>query len=472
MAPVTRSIAGTSNNEDGGVNETLRSLEESLEIVTRVMQEMVTMNQGGNGNRRNQNQNQFTRMTKVEFLKFLRDDVKGWIFRCKQFFSIDEILKNQKRFSTVYDDPISEIRKVKYQTNAKEYQDAFDTLFSRVDISEEHVVSFYLGGLPAEIEIGKISKGAITPYGSKFGGGIGQSSSFKPSLLGLPASNLNWKPKPNTPLIAPVRKQLTQKEYQEKRAQNLCFYYNQKYTLWHKCSGHLYLLIVVLEEEEVEFFKVEEGMEDTVMQNEIPQISLNALNVTVGGDGQLVSASECKDFVWKLQGVTFVTDIMILPLGGCEMKNGFERAPKTTLQWMDVKHQEKQVVGVPHAELLMLSVFPNTGLQLMNLITGSQKVHKDLQKEPMEDQPLPADASPTALSLGYVVDFDPEKDEKDPKEDTAYYSADRGDNDDNKSSNDDDDDDVEKDEEEKEEEEHLAPADPSDVSTDDLVPSS
>nr|GFD62122.1 hypothetical protein [Tanacetum cinerariifolium] len=35
---------------------------------------------------------------------------------------------------------------------------------------------------------------------------------------------------------------------------------------------------------------------------------------------------------------------------------------------------------------------------------------------------------------------------------------------------DDDDDDVEKDEKDKEEEEHLAPADPSNVSTDDLVP--
>nr|GFD63370.1 hypothetical protein [Tanacetum cinerariifolium] len=47
-------------------------------------------------------------------------------------------------------------------------------------------------------------------------------------------------------------------------------------------------------------------------------------------------------------------------------------------------------------------------------------------KEPMEDQPLPADASPTALSPGYVVDSDPKKDEKDPKEDPAYYPADRG----------------------------------------------
>nr|GEZ87948.1 hypothetical protein [Tanacetum cinerariifolium] len=96
----------------------------------------------------------------------------------------------------------------------------------------------------------------------------------------------------------------------------------------------------------------------------------------------------------------------------------------------------------------------------------------------MEDQPLPADASPTALSPEYVVDSDPEKDGKDPKEDPADYPADRGNSNDDESSNDDDDDDdvekdeEDKDEEDKEEEEHLAPADPSDVSTDDLVPSS
>nr|GEZ05262.1 hypothetical protein [Tanacetum cinerariifolium] len=91
----------------------------------------------------------------------------------------------------------------------------------------------------------------------------------------------------------------------------------------------------------------------------------------------------------------------------------------------------------------------------------------------MGDQPLPANASPTALSPGYVVDSNPEKDEKDPKENHADYPADRGDNDDDESSNDDDDDDdVKKDEEDKEEEEHLASADPFDVSTDDLVPTS
>nr|GEW99381.1 hypothetical protein [Tanacetum cinerariifolium] len=85
---------------------------------------------------------------------------------------------------------------------------------------------------------------------------------------------------------------------------------------------------------------------------------------------------------------------------------------------------------------------------------------------PMEYQPLPTDASPTSLLLGYIDDSNPEED---PEEDPVDYPANRRDNDDNESSDDDeDDDDVEKDEEE----EHLAPIDPSVVPIDDHVPSS
>ncbi|GKE28453.1 hypothetical protein Tco_1443837 [Tanacetum coccineum] len=70
---------------------------------------------------------------------------------------------------------------------------------------------------------------------------------------------------------------------------------------------------------------------------------------------------------------------------------------------------------------------------------------------PIEDQPLPDDASPIALSSGYVVDSDPEED---PEEDPDEYPADGGDED----GDDDDDDD-------KEEEEHLAPADSNGLHT-------
>nr|GEU36535.1 putative reverse transcriptase domain-containing protein [Tanacetum cinerariifolium] len=97
---------------------------------------------------------------------------------------------------------------------------------------------------------------------------------------------------------------------------------------------------------------------------------------------------------------------------------------------------------------------------------------------PLEDQPLPADASPTVASPGYGADFDPDKDlEEDLEVDHADYPADGRDGDDEPS--DDDDDDTndededpfedEEDDEEEEEEEHLAPADSSIVPIVDLV---
>nr|GFC66885.1 hypothetical protein [Tanacetum cinerariifolium] len=89
-------------------------------------------------------------------------------------------------------------------------------------------------------------------------------------------------------------------------------------------------------------------------------------------------------------------------------------------------------------------------------------------KAPLEDQPLPADALPTAASPGYVADYDPDEDPKeDPENDHADYPADRGDDDDEPFDDDDDDDDdtgdedeepFEDEEDDEEEEEHLAPA--------------
>ncbi|GJU43896.1 hypothetical protein Tco_1201162 [Tanacetum coccineum] len=99
---------------------------------------------------------------------------------------------------------------------------------------------------------------------------------------------------------------------------------------------------------------------------------------------------------------------------------------------------------------------------------------------PMEDQPLPVDASPIALSPGYVPDSDPEEDpEEDSEEEHADYPIDGGDGDDEPSDDDDDDDDDDTDEDDEEpfededddEEEHLAPADSSPVPVADPVPS-
>ncbi|GKB95277.1 hypothetical protein Tco_0981414 [Tanacetum coccineum] len=68
---------------------------------------------------------------------------------------------------------------------------------------------------------------------------------------------------------------------------------------------------------------------------------------------------------------------------------------------------------------------------------------------PLTCEPLPADASPTSLSPGYVANSDPDENlEEDPKEDHADYPADGGDDDDEPSDDDDDDDDTDDEDEE------------------------
>nr|GEV44802.1 reverse transcriptase domain-containing protein [Tanacetum cinerariifolium] len=76
---------------------------------------------------------------------------------------------------------------------------------------------------------------------------------------------------------------------------------------------------------------------------------------------------------------------------------------------------------------------------------------------PLEDQPLPVDASPTAASPSYVANFNLNKDPEEDPDDHVDYPADGGDGDD-----DTDDEDGEPFEDE-ENEEHLAPADSSAV---------
>ncbi|GJX39643.1 hypothetical protein Tco_0252946 [Tanacetum coccineum] len=86
---------------------------------------------------------------------------------------------------------------------------------------------------------------------------------------------------------------------------------------------------------------------------------------------------------------------------------------------------------------------------------------------PAEEHLLPAAASPTDQSPGYIPESDPkedpEEDDEDPEEDPADYPADRDDDDDEKeekpSGDDADDEDEDEDENEEEEEEHPAPAD-------------
>ncbi|GJR37811.1 reverse transcriptase [Tanacetum coccineum] len=188
MVPNTRSVIGIiPNSSQGGtsdsnlvddnvcqllgelVDERMSRLERALEGLSSQVAGLAIQNQHlGNVNRGNQLHH--TRLAKIEFPKFSDEDVRGWVFRCEQFFNLDQVTDEEKvnlisihlydkalfwrskfiknheglvswevykqvvlaRFGNIFDDPMSELKNLKYETSAKEYEDAFDELLSRV----------------------------------------------------------------------------------------------------------------------------------------------------------------------------------------------------------------------------------------------------------------------------------------------------------------------------------------------------
>nr|GFD25887.1 reverse transcriptase [Tanacetum cinerariifolium] len=119
-----------------------------------------------------------------EFLKFNGDDVKDWVYRCKQFFKVDRVPDRRKiqlasmhmfdaalvwyqqyvkkylnntpweyfeRFRVLYDDPIVELKNLKQTGSVQTYQEVFEALLNRVDLPELVAVSMFMGGLKPEV---------------------------------------------------------------------------------------------------------------------------------------------------------------------------------------------------------------------------------------------------------------------------------------------------------------------------------
>ena len=88
----------------------------------------------------------------------------------------------------------------------------------------------------------KKNRSTFVPSNNRYG--QASNNSFHKPLL--PTPNTNVPAKPNTPYAGNNRR-LSQKEYAEKRANNLCFFCDQKYFPGHKCSGQLYSVVLVLD---------------------------------------------------------------------------------------------------------------------------------------------------------------------------------------------------------------------------------
>ncbi|GJS72429.1 hypothetical protein Tco_0705270 [Tanacetum coccineum] len=147
------------------------------------------------------------------------------------------------------------------KVNGPSTSNSFDIL-NKVDIGDEcgissstaseHTPSTWNEDFESDDEVDEV----IFPKGNNV-------SSNKPPLLPLPSANSNSKANPATALKSPVRKQLTQKEYEKKRAKNMCFYCDKKFVPGHKCKGKLFSLVVLpMKELDEEFEDAQEELDD------------------------------------------------------------------------------------------------------------------------------------------------------------------------------------------------------------------
>ncbi|XP_071714207.1 uncharacterized protein [Rutidosis leptorrhynchoides] len=359
------------------------------------------------GNRGNQ---QLTRLTRLEFPKF-----EGWaVYE-------DALLK---RFCTTVEDPLSELKNMRQTGMVRAYYEEYELLLNKVELTHQQMISFFLGGLQKEIELmvrrfnprsledafrlAKLQEDTIAASKKRYNSILPAPKSYSNSYM---VRNSCSTP-PSTSKIAELtgvekqltltntphnsvaknsdqfstKKRLSQKEYEEKRAKNLCFYCDQRYTLGHKCSGQLYALEVMGPEDRLDAFEVQNSEQGVELdgagyggdESSLPHISLNALNGTstyqtmrvvgqinnqkvhilidsgsthnfldlgtgkrlgcrlktidplyvgVPGGNQIVSTSKCEHLSWSIDGHSFSSNMMLLPLGGCEMVLG--------IQWLE-----------------------------------------------------------------------------------------------------------------------------------------
>ncbi|GJY57506.1 retrotransposable element Tf2 [Tanacetum coccineum] len=301
------------------------------------------------------------------------------------------------RFDIDFEDPLSELKNLKCDSTVQKYHEKFELLLNKVEMLEAHAISLFLGGMPQSVSLPvrmfkpkslshtaslcKLQEASIathkarqspilpkpnTRYGSfgNRGAYVAPRNQETPLVLLAPKENI----------VKPTRKYLSKKEFDDKRTKGLCFVHG------HKCSGQDFALELVIDlEPQMEMYAMEGTEEEFVMpevtNEEIPQISLNALigltsyrtirvighfgrqrihipidlgsthnfldvymakklgckiteidplQVSVADGNKITSRSMCKNFSWMLNGERFSTVVILLPLGGCEMVLGVQ----------------------------------------------------------------------------------------------------------------------------------------------------
>jgi len=323
------------------------------------------------------------------------------------------------------------LMRLRQKSSIQDYHEAFDQLVSQVELSEANQLSCFLGGLKQDVQmmvrmfhptsvmkafsLAKMYESANTtnsqtkPF----------SKQLKPPLLPNPPKNLDVsRPKTQT------TRSLTPANMNERRAKGLCYFCDEPFTPAHSLT-HKKLQIHVLELDEVTDSDEETptAVETGTSNVGDPLISVNALtgitsfrtmrvtglfkkkplhilidsgithnfldvhlakklgceianmdplSVTVADGARVQVNSMVKEFSWLLHNASFKYDMLLLPLGCCDMVLGIEWL--ITLGDITWNFEKLTMEFVVHGRKLVLRGTPGTRLKTVR----NQRLHKTL----------------------------------------------------------------------------------------------
>ncbi|KAJ1396383.1 Retrotransposon gag domain [Sesbania bispinosa] len=224
-----------------------------------------------------------TRLARIDFPRFNGENVNQWLYQCNNFFLIDNTPDPIRyaqlviaRFGDVCDDPMAELMKLRQKSSVVEYHEEFDSIITRLSLSENYTLSCFLGGLKQDIQmlvrmfnptsvqrafqLARMYEAANAPSSLSNAKNVSGSSNNagivknQKGLLGVkPVPVSAPKPLPSTSFQKELAnskfktgKALTPAFMSERRANGLCYFCDEPYSHEHSLT-HKKLQVHVLE---------------------------------------------------------------------------------------------------------------------------------------------------------------------------------------------------------------------------------
>ncbi|KAH0747437.1 hypothetical protein KY285_009094 [Solanum tuberosum] len=284
------------------------------------------------------------------------------------------VLAVNERFGEEFEDSMEALKNLQQTEDVRTYQAEFDRLLNGVNLSNENAISCFLGGLKTELnkavrmqapktlmqayKLAKLQEEVFDAQAKSWGI---RNSRSQNDLLPTP-SRFQGVQKPifsSTTVKKPYepnanrfsngnagRTLLTAAEMDEKRAKRLCFLCDEKYMPGHVCKSkkQLYLVEVLgMGSAEYQTIRVTGYHEKQPLQvlidtgsthNFIDEsmarklgckaLPIHEQSVSVANSRKVQTAAVCKNLKWLLQGITFSSDFLLLPLGNADIVLGVQ----------------------------------------------------------------------------------------------------------------------------------------------------